>query len=497
MKKKAIFILAVLSMVALPMAAMAAAPAATTAGMEFTLGGYVKMEMDWDSTQTNKNLTAPILRNNDVNFQHGRLKFTANSTRLNFTMKGPKVFGAQVTGFIEADFDAQGNSVVPGADTNGFGSFRLRHAMFRMNWPSDTELLFGQYWGYFSEFTPETAQDSGNQFTGSPTQRLPQVRVTQKWVCGPSNWVVASMLVGAPFNSAQDTATSPIAGVFQNNLVPGERSEAPQLQIKLGYEGDLWGKAPFYGVPRGFVAQLSAGWQRSQFRQGMINGRTFAQDQFATPFNTMQRDNQMLDSWIVMASMFVPIVPCYSANIAGTASISTQWYVGQGVAAFGEGIDSNSTFLNNAGFPVNIQGNWFDVYDRALMKQYGGFVQGQYYFTNQWFLNAVSGFSKVYGIPQDQQPWLWNNGNPEARTYLATQDQFKTLWQSSLTLWYRPIQSLKFGLQYSYMRTDWLQKGDQNVNTVFITGLAPTANHVRATDLGEDHRVMFAGFFYF
>ena len=33
---------------------------------------------------------------------------------------------------------------------------RLRHAMFRLNWP-ETELMFGQYWGMFSEFAPETA----------------------------------------------------------------------------------------------------------------------------------------------------------------------------------------------------------------------------------------------------------------------------------------------------------------------------------------------------
>ena len=33
------------------------------------------------------------------------------------------------------------------------------------------------------------------------------------------------------------------------------------------------------------------------------------------------------------------------------------------------------------------------------------------------------------------------------------------LWQEfDLTLWYRPIEALKFGLQYSYERTNFLQK---------------------------------------
>ena len=37
---------------------------------------------------------------------HGRLKFTAQGSRFNFTIKGPKLWGAQVTGFIEMDFDS-------------------------------------------------------------------------------------------------------------------------------------------------------------------------------------------------------------------------------------------------------------------------------------------------------------------------------------------------------------------------------------------------------
>ena len=493
MNKKAIFILTILAVMALPVGAMAAA--------EFTLGGYIKMEISWDSTSTNKNLTAPILRNNDWNFHHGRLKFTANSTRFNLTIKGPKLWGAETTGFIETDFDSGGNSLIPGQDTlSGGNTFRMRHAMFRLNWP-ETELLLGQYWGYFSEFTPETAHDSGCQFMGSPTQRLPQVRLTQKFL---GAWT-ASVLIGMPFNSAQDTATfvtfpGAAVPVVQTNPTPGEHAESPQVQAKFGFEQDLWGKAAFYGRPRGFAAQLAAGWQRSQFRAGQIVGRTFFQDQFAAPVFTAQRDSQILDHWIVMGSMFVPIIPTSSPNLAGTMSLSTQWYVGAGLNAFGEGQDANSTYLKFQSPGTTLFPGFFflatpDLYDRYLMKQYGGFIQMQYYFTNEWFINAVWGMSKVFGVPQGTNPTAVDPfGNVEGRTYLATADQFKMLQQYNLTLWYRPIQALKFGLQYSYMRTDWLQKGDMSVNSLF----APFPRFGNKTsDVGEDHRVMFAGFFYF
>ena len=42
---------------------------------EFTLGGFVRLDTFWDSTQVNNNLTQFINRDNDPNFQHGRVKF--------------------------------------------------------------------------------------------------------------------------------------------------------------------------------------------------------------------------------------------------------------------------------------------------------------------------------------------------------------------------------------------------------------------------------------
>ena len=38
-------------------------------------------------------------------FQHGRFTMTAQESRFNFTIKGPKLWGATTTGFIEMDFD--------------------------------------------------------------------------------------------------------------------------------------------------------------------------------------------------------------------------------------------------------------------------------------------------------------------------------------------------------------------------------------------------------
>jgi len=64
-----------------------------------------------------------------------------------------------------------------------------------------------------------------------------------------------------------------------------------------------------------------------------------------------------------------------------------------------------------------------------------------------------------------------------------------------LTLWYRPIEAIKFGLQYSYGRTDYLQK--LNNPAVGAAGQAQGQPSAGAKDFGEDHRVEFVAFMFF
>jgi hypothetical protein len=79
--------------------------------------------------------------------------------------------------------------------------------------------------------------------------------------------------------------------------------------------------------------------------------------------------------------------------------------------------------------------------------------------------------NRVYGVDRDQ----WLGATTGA-------DPVKTLQHFYATLWYRPIQALKFGLEYAYARTDYFQKVQAGSNT---------------SDFGQDHRVLFVGFFFF
>jgi hypothetical protein len=453
-------------------------PAAAFAAAEFTLGGFVKLDTFWSSTQDHKNMLTPIARNNDPTFHHGRMKFTAQGSRFNLTIKGPNLWGAKTTGFIEMDFDSAETPTVLSASNNYIP--RLRHAMFRFNWPT-TELLLGQYFSMFCEFYNESVQDGPLQGHGMPTARLAQIRVSQQFLDG---FTIAA-LIGEPTGSG---TLNGIAGGNYNQPNNGENAETPQVQAKLMYQKDLWGKAAYYGAPMPFTARVIGGWQRNVYRTaGTAAFATFGQNGF-NAVNASFGNHQYLNPWMVMANTFLPIIPTHSANLAGTAALSVQAYVGQGLGAFGTGM-GNDTYGHYKG-TFQIAGPLaINNYEETLFRQFGGYVQAQYYFTNHWFTNVTFGMQKQFGVSQSRFGQLITGANPLGYATAFGADQPNSWQEIDFTLWYRPIQAIKFGLQYAWQRTTWMQ------STSTIVGGVPTG--ANSSNVGNSSRVEFVGFFYF
>jgi len=484
MKKKICLLLAVLALMALPLAASAA---------EFTLGGQIALYTIWDSTQTNGNLTNLILRNNDPNFQHGRTKFSAEKSRLFFLMKGPQLWGAQTTGYIEFDFDNSMNVTTAAGSLSASpqkARVVLRHAFFRLNWPS-AELLMGQYWSLLTEDIPDVANPGSDAGWGNPYFREPQIRVSYK--CGP--WDMA-MAISEPSNGQQGTTLDP-SQQNNNNIYDGESSETPRFTGRVKYEADLWGKAPYYGKPRGFSARLASSWQRTRFRAfSTTQARTFGQDDWAT-VSVTQNNQLYLNNWIVEGSVFIPILTSSTPSNARTLSIMSQWYVGAGLDVAADDYSANSSYLyRNSGVGFS-KGVPFGFYDRELMKRYGGFVQGTYYFTDEWYLNLVWSMNKAFGVSRNATPF----SIPGEIPIFGSVPNFATIDRSSdpakfnqayyATLYYRPIQALKFGLEYTYARSDYFQLRNSTGNQGSTTALSSKS------DVGENHRLLFVGYFYF
>jgi hypothetical protein len=432
-------------------------PAIAAAATEFSLGGYVAMYCIWDSTQTPNNLRY-IRRNNNPTYQHGRLRLSAERTRMNFKIKGPKLWGARTSAFIEWDFDNAGNQQAGWASPHK-ARLRLRHAMFRLNWP-DTELLMGLYWSLISEDPTEAARPGTSGIPGILWFREPQIRLSHNFF-GACNVAVSIANPGC----GPDSLNSPADQVAVGNTYVGESSETPRVSARIRYQQDLWGKAASFGKPRGFSARVAAGWQRSRYRDYVGNGVMFGGNDYV-PVVVSQQSQQYLNLWAVDTSLFIPILTTSTANLAHTMSLLTHWYIGQGMDVLKENNQNSASYLifNNV-----VGGVRMGVRQEA--QQFGGLVQLQYYLTNQWYVNFIAGMQHVYGVDRDR--WMGASAGSDPARYNE---------HCYATLWYRPIQALKFAVEYGYARTGYFQRIQRG--TV-------------GTDVGENHEVLFVGFFFF
>jgi hypothetical protein len=525
--RKIFTVLTVLALLAIPVSAMA-----VKAG-DWELVGYTKLEAYWDSAQVNKNLSGPIARSNAAQPQNmGRVRFTAQSSRFGLKVNGPEVLGAKTQGYIEIDFDSAQDPLL-----NASNSYvpRMRHAWFRMDWPGGWQLLMGQYWGMFCDFYPETVNDGPYQSHGQATQRIPQVRLTYK--TGP--WTFAG-LAGVAYDTNNDNATfstgnfvNPLFGNIQGlvgsntastvgNFL-GQRATFPQFHGQVIYEKDLYGKAAFANRPRGFVCDISAGVQRTQYMNGAFAGQaTMGQGNFQAigggsnlfggGGTLVQKKTQTLTPWVVQGTLFIPILVTKTDNLANTASVTIQGQIGQGFSFFGNGADADNSYfrydspgfvglpgINTPVVPVGNVGpgvNYFMVvnYNRKLTPKYGGYIQGQYYFTNEWYCSVVYGFDKTYGVnTQDRNfainptgriggPGSMDVNNLQSYTYATQQDQSKFTGELQANLFWTPNKNLKFGMGYSWLRTTYFQQ---------------VTNGRVQSNAGTNHSVRFGGWFFF
>jgi hypothetical protein len=194
--------------------------------------------------------------------------------------------------------------------------------------------------------------------------------------------------------------------------------------------------------------------------------------------------------WKFQATLFIPVLTTQTKDVKGTASIQAQFYVGQGLRAFGNEFGQNNTYwefdtLNAGGVPR---------YNRKLTQKYGGYIQGQYYFNNSWYLSYLYGFSKAYGVTTGRNAGLETFANPSGYTFASNGDMMRDIQEHNFTLFYRPVKAFKFGLSYAYLQTNYFQATGGNFG---IGAGGPNITTSRITKRGENHRIQFAGWFFF
>ncbi|MBR1835070.1 MAG: hypothetical protein IJ785_06155 [Bacteroidales bacterium] len=164
----------------------------------------------------------PIVRDSlgrDINdgWQANMLAITA---RLNLTVNGPEIWGAQSRAFIEGDFTGATNA------TNN--NLRLRHAYIALEWDNH-KLLMGQYWYAMvvHEIMPMTNPlNMGAPF--HPYARQPQVRYSY---FPTPNWELMAVAQWQLDNTSQGL----LNGTAQSSTLFARHSLLPEMNAQLRY----------------------------------------------------------------------------------------------------------------------------------------------------------------------------------------------------------------------------------------------------------------------
>jgi hypothetical protein len=323
-----------------------------------------------------------------------------------------------------------------------------------------------------SEMIPDVADSGAFCYYGATQFRIPQVRFTQKF----AEYFDASLEVGSPQNGRWGINTN---SAWSNE---GEFSEAPMVEGKVRYEQDLYGKAGWYGKPRGFYVGVGAGWFLSAnsttnpyaLYNTLGNGTYFpatATNPFVGQALNVTVPTSKANHWLVLIENFTPIIPTVSKSLAGTMSLAHQWWIGQGVSAWRLDLPANDRYYTFNGVGNNTAANPLS-YSQQFIKRYGGWAQLQYYWTEEIYTNANFGFEQAFGF----------NGM-KTDNFLATQlaafagqpgyvylngtgiDPVRSSWRAGITQWYRPVAAVKFALQYTYMRSNYFQYTTVGSNT--------------------------------
>ena len=186
--------------------------------------GYLKVDMIYDDSSTffgNINFWA----NPENGGSDNQFNFTANQTRLGFSIKGPNIWGGTPKGVIEMDFYGGGNENTP--------NLRLYRTFLQIKWPS-FEFLVGQDWDTHSTLYPTNLNFAYLANAGNIQYRRLQLRLTKYFsLTNNQRFILAS--------SMARTIATDMDGLGKND---GDDSGLPTYEGRLAYENKIFNNVP-------------------------------------------------------------------------------------------------------------------------------------------------------------------------------------------------------------------------------------------------------------
>jgi hypothetical protein len=362
-----------------------------TSRYDVTFGGFVKFDLGWTSqnsvadgvsAERSSSSSRAMLADD-----YGNTFMSGAETRFNFLIKGPDLWGAKTSAFIEGDF--RGTST-----GNQYGGFQLRHAFMTLKWDS-AELMMGQNWQQWGMpyYVPTVSiLDFAQYMKGI---RTPQIALRYFF----------TKEFNAMFGLTSATEWSGFRAVRQSN--DGfARSSWPGFQGEIAYWTDRCGKIG----PQNLKFALGGYYgQDNSTRLGYVNAT-------ATDY-----EKTNLDSWAVAFRYSVPIVPEKAGNKAMAVLLNGNFWVGQNLNGSGWLYDSNySSYLR----PNN---------DYAAPTMFGLQANLSWWITNALHLNGNYGYLKHNASDYAR--------NAAVSTYNMTQSYgVNMLWDAN--------QAIRFGIQW-------------------------------------------------
>ncbi len=417
--------------------AFLALPAITFAGSvtsrwDMTIGGYVKFDFGYADNGVGADFaTAPrgsINQNQTLNDQYGNWYSAAGETRLNFLIKGPDGGGAKTSAFIEGDF--RGST---GAGNTNYGTFTLRHAFMKLDWPNST-LTMGQTWqrwGFIPSYSAIGQLYGMSELTPfNKGSRQPRLDYEQRF--GPG--FAAALAVIANTNT-----TNNVGGQVVNN---NTRSNYPWLEGEFRYNTDKCGKIGPYGLMAavgGFYGQSKIAYQ-TLFNTGANAG-------------PIRYSDATVNAWGVALKGFIPVIPEKNKNKKGALGIGGNLFYGQNMTDwFGNNVGT-APYIG-AGSALPTAANIYQSPRYEAPTSFGGWGQVTYFFTDKFFADGFFGYVRS----NLSQPYMQANPNAlEATTQLI------------LNLNYDLNQAVRFGIEYAWVKTQYANY----VPNVAAGGVAP------------------------
>ncbi|MCK9228398.1 MAG: hypothetical protein PHT96_11775 [Syntrophorhabdaceae bacterium] len=366
---------------------------------DVTFGGYVKYDFGYNTQNQSSDIavarreSGPYIKN--LADEYGNTYQTAAETRFNFLVKGPELWGAKTSAFIEGDF----RGVSTG---NSYGGFQLRHAFMNLKWQS-ADLMIGQNWQQWGmPYYPAmiSLQDFAQYLKGI---RTPQIAF--RYFFTKEFNVMAGLT----------SATTWYGAVRQHND-DYARSSWPGLQGEIAYWSDRCGRI---------------GPNNLKFGLGGYYGKEKKITPAAAASSTGYHDDT-LDAWLTAFRYSIPIIPEKQSNKAMALLLNGNFFYGQNVAGnnwFYPGGASNGSYWRNQ-----------TTYEGAAPTVFGLYTQASFWFTNNLWMNTMYGYLKYNysAVTRDAMP---NNVNM-MQTYALN-----LLWDAN--------PSVRFGLQWMNIFTGY------------------------------------------